>query len=71
MEVLMNESKREIDSKSQQYDEDNLFSSANISDRDADWLQGSVGGCMKPVIAATAPILIGTILAALFFNHCT
>jgi hypothetical protein len=66
----MNESKREIDSKSQQYDEDNLFSSANISDRDADWLQGSVGGCMKPVITATAPILIATILTALFFNHC-
>ncbi len=67
----MNESKREVNSESQQYDEDNLFSSANISDRDADWLQGSVGGCMKPVIAAAAPLLIGTILAALFLNHCT
>jgi hypothetical protein len=71
MEVLMNESKREIDSKSQQYDEDNLFSSANISDRDADWLRGSVGGCMKPVITATVPTMIAMILAALFFNHCT
>ncbi len=67
----MNESKREIDSKSQQYDEDNLFSSANISDRDADWLRGSVGGCMKPVITATVPTMIAMILAALFFNHCT
>jgi hypothetical protein len=66
----MDKSKREIDSKSQQYDEDNLFSSANISDRDADWLQGSVGGCMKPVIAATAPIFIAMILATLFFTHC-
>jgi hypothetical protein len=66
----MSESKQEINSKSQQYDEDNLFSSANISDRDADWLQGSVGGCMKPVIAAAAPTLIAMILAALFFNHC-